>query len=165
MATTPPKRAYDFSIQVPIHRPRAWERLPKTALATRHRGRKVWKRYELRSKEKTGTRENPISIAEDDGEKGNGKDGSPARPVKRRRNGNGAGDEESGAGREGAAEGREVGYIATMRSEAPGTPKRGFPVPDRAKVRLEAGTDHVVLSRQIRKEEEFEAGSVPEGCE
>ena len=89
----------------------------------------MWKRYELRSKEKTGTRENPISVAEDDGEKGDGKDGSPARPVKRRRNGVGAGGEEDGLGWEGATEGREVGYTATMRSEAPGTPKRAFPVP------------------------------------
>ena len=65
----------------------------------------------MRSEKKTGTRENPIRIVEnvEAGEGGN----SPARPVKRRRN-------VQGEEREGAE-----GYTATMRSETPGTPKRG----------------------------------------
>ena len=113
METTSPTRHYDFSIQIPIRRPRAWERAPKTPVATRYRGRKVWKRYELRSKEETGTRENPINVAEDV-EAGEGST-TPARPIKRQKN-------VQSEKREGAE-----GYIATMRSEAHATPKRGSP--------------------------------------
>ena len=107
--TSSPKRQYDFSVQVPVHRPRAWERAPKTSFAPRHRGRKVWKRYELRSKEETvkSSRED-IEQNDDGGE----------RPVKRLRNAQGG-----AKGREGAEDGMNVGYIPTLRSEPPGTPR------------------------------------------
>ncbi|KAL8884903.1 MAG: hypothetical protein Q9192_006744 [Flavoplaca navasiana] len=35
---------------VPIQRPRAWERLPKSPFARRRKGKKVWKRYEVSTK-------------------------------------------------------------------------------------------------------------------
>lgn len=108
-ATTSPKRQFDFSVQVPVRRPRAWERAPKTSFAPRHRGRKVWKRYELRSKEET------VNSSREDLEQNNDVGG---RPVKRLRNAQG-----DAKGREGADDGMNVGYIPTLRSEAPGTPR------------------------------------------
>lgn len=108
-AASSPKPQYDFSVQVPIHRPRAWERAAKTSFAPRHRGRKVWKRYELRSKAETLN-----SSREDIGEN----DDSRERPIKRLRNAQGG-----AKGREGAGDRMNVGYIPTLRSEAPGTPK------------------------------------------
>ena len=107
MATQPPKRQYDFSVQIPARRPRAWERVPSTSFAPRHRGRKVWKRYELRTKQGT-TRS----------DEGNGEGGTTVeRPVKRLRSTRGIAGEKEGAG------GTEGGYVPTMRSQAPGTPR------------------------------------------
>ncbi|KAL8796227.1 MAG: hypothetical protein Q9195_001342 [Heterodermia aff. obscurata] len=107
MATQSPKRHYDFSVQIPVRRPRAWERVPSASVAPRHRGRKVWKRYELRTKQS-------ISRSEGDGEGGAA---AAERPVKRLRSARGE--------REGA-DGTEGGYVPTMRSQTPGTPRRKF---------------------------------------
>ena len=114
MAGADPQRFYDFSIQVPIRRPRAWERVPQTPFAPRHRGRKVWKRYELRSKKQDGNRDKFI-------EDGDAEVAEIAeRPLKRLRNA-----PQFGGGKEGANGPGVGGYIATLRSERPGTPRRG----------------------------------------
>ena len=114
MESTSPKPNYDFSVRVPHRRPRPWERVPKCSFAPRHRGRKVWKRYELRSKEREGTRHSQINRGK--ALENLAGDVSPARPVKRLRN----------VPREEGADAVALGYTATLRSEGPGTPKRGF---------------------------------------
>ena len=143
-ATSSPKRQYDFSVQVPIRRPRAWERAPQTSFAPRHRGRKVWKRYELRSKEET------VDSSREDVEQN---DEVGGRPVKRLRNAQG-----DATGREGADDGMDVGYIPTLRSEAPGTP-RSMSGSQRL-LGNSLSVDHVVFSREIREAKESQTGSI-----
>ena len=113
MATQSPKRHYDFSVQIPARRPRAWERVPATSFAPRHRGRKVWKRYELRTKQGI-TRSDRSGDCEEVGEEG------AERPVKRLRSTRGITGEREGA------DGTDVGFVPTLRSQAPGTPRSMF---------------------------------------
>ena len=113
MATQSPKRHFDFSVQIPIRRPRAWERVPTTSFAPRHRGRKVWKRYELRTKQGT-TRSDHSTNCEETGEEG------VERPVKRLRSTRGIAGEKEGADGTGAS------YVPTLRSQVPGTPRSMF---------------------------------------
>ena len=113
MATQSPKRHFDFSVQIPIRRPRAWERVPTTSFAPRHRGRKVWKRYELRTKQGTTRSEQSTNCEESGGE-------GAERPVKRLRSTRGIAGEKEGA------DGTGAGYVPTLRSQVPGTPRSMF---------------------------------------
>ena len=104
---------FNFAVEIPIRRPRPWERAARASHATRHRGRKVWKRYELRHSDappsmvdskSQHTSENTETVA-----------GTPnQRPVKRLRN-------VPGSGKEGAPDATQ--YIATLREKSSGTPK------------------------------------------
>ncbi|KAL8718466.1 MAG: hypothetical protein Q9225_004397 [Loekoesia sp. 1 TL-2023] len=65
----PPTLAFDLDVSnfqpdLPTHRPRAWDRLPKSPYANRRKGRKVWKRYEPSLKSTRGEKENHIEDAE-----------------------------------------------------------------------------------------------------
>lgn len=44
-------RKFNFAVEVPSRRPRAWERAPKSPAKSHRQGKKVWKRYEVRRKE------------------------------------------------------------------------------------------------------------------
>ena len=114
MESTIAKLQYNFAVEVPIKQPRAWDRVPKSPFASHRRGKKVWKRYELRpdgtkSISGVGNAENTLQISEH-------VPGTPSRrPVKRLRN----------APQREEKEGAPVGavYTTTLRDRAPGTPK------------------------------------------
>ena len=108
------KLQYNFVVEIPIKQPRAWDRVPKSPFASHRRGKKVWKRYELRPDETksisgVGSAENTLQTPEH-------VPGTPSRrPVKRLRN----------APQREEKEGAPVGavYTTTLRDRAPGTPK------------------------------------------
>ena len=114
MESTIAKLQYSFAVEIPTKQPRAWDRVPKSPFASHRRGKKVWKRYELRPDESkfiSGVEnpENTLQIPEHI-------PGTPSRrPVKRLRN----------ALQREEKEGAPVGavYTTTLRDRAPGTPK------------------------------------------
>jgi len=105
---------YNFAVEVPSRRPRAWERAPKSPIKCHRHGKKVWKRYGTKPKEAPQTEikskiheaiQEPEAIAYTPGR----------RPVKRLRNA------PELRAREGASAANN--YTATLREQAPGTPK------------------------------------------
>lgn len=105
---------FNFTVEIPLRRPRPWERAPKSPHKSHRRGKKVWKRHEVRPKEAaqtsdTGANEDAVFVIEEAGS-------TPGRrPVKRLRN---APQKQQ---REGAPD--DTHYTATLRDKAPGTPK------------------------------------------
>ena len=129
MATQSPKRHYDFSVQIPARRPRAWERVPTASFAPRHRGRKVWKRYELRTNKQGATSRSDRSGDREENGNGGEEEEGVERPVKRLRSTRAVvtGGETEGAD---GTTGGVVGYVPTLRSQVPGTPRSMvFPKP------------------------------------
>ena len=105
---------FNFAVLIPARRPRAWERAPRASFASRHRGRKVWKRYELRQND--APRPKADQTPQTSLENTENIVGTPnQRPVKRLRNAPGSGKEE------GAPDATQ--YIATLREKASATPK------------------------------------------
>ncbi len=105
---------FNFAVEVPSRRPRAWERAPKSPIKSHRHGKKVWKRYDSRPKEATHTdfsskNQEPVqefeAIANTPGR----------RPVKRLKN---APELRT---KEGAPAANH--YIATLREKPPGIPK------------------------------------------
>ena len=111
---------FTFQDQVASHRPRAWERAPKSAFANRHRGRKVWKRYDLRAKEPSIQEQGAGSeiLDPEEIELNNEQITRSSRPVKRLRAKHVPDNENNG----GVV--ARTGYITTLRDAAPGTPRR-----------------------------------------
>lgn len=105
----------NFQHHVVPHIPRAWERAPHKPFAPQHRGRKVWKRYNLRSKEieqSTQTlKGHEGSDVEDEGFAGTD------RPIKRQCITNAP--ENPGA----QESQRPSKYITTLRATPPATPR------------------------------------------
>ncbi len=105
---------FNFAVEVPSRRPRAWERAPKSPIKSHRHGKKVWKRYETKPKEATQTNlnskiqeaaEEPEAIANTPGR----------RPVKRLRHA------PELRAREGASAANNS--TTTLREQASGTPK------------------------------------------
>jgi len=111
---------FTFQDQVASNRPRAWERAPKSPFANRHKGRKVWKRYDLRAKgsgtqgQDTGNDALDSEETELDGEQPT----RSSRPIKR------LCLKHAPEPGKGAGVGNANGYITTLRDTAPGTPRR-----------------------------------------
>ena len=97
------------------YRPRPWERAPKSPIASRHHGRKIWKRFEAPSKgqathlDASRASEESLAILGD-------VTNSP-RPVKRMRL------QDAPLGQVGGKENKAARYLATLHSETPSTPK------------------------------------------
>lgn len=106
---------FDFQITAPSRRPRPWERAPKSPFATRRRGRKVWKRYGLRSTESTS--EAPAEVSDT----AKVESLNTARPVKRLRT-----KQAPIAAEEGGKQNPGTSYVATLHETAFGTPKSRF---------------------------------------
>lgn len=110
----------NFQSQAVPHIPRAWERAPHKPFAPQHRGRKVWKRYNLRSKEAEGsTSTEPL--------KGHGDVGAHEeefvdtdRPIKRQCITNAPEDAEAQKCQ------KPPRYVAIVRAKAPGTPRSEY---------------------------------------
>lgn len=105
----------NFQAHVVPHIPRAWERAPHKPFAPQHRGRKVWKRYNLRSKEL----EQPTQTMKGQEGSGSGDErfADTNRPIKRQCITNAPdypGAQESE---------KPPKYITTLRARAPGTPR------------------------------------------
>ena len=101
---------YDFQQCTVPHIPRAWERAPKSSFAPRHKGRMVWKRYELRATEVDPTLHENVQGQAGDFEGG-------LRPIKRRR-------------AKQASEARDLSnnqtpprFFTTLREQPHGTPR------------------------------------------
>lgn len=114
MESATASQLYNFAVEVPSRRPRAWERAPKSPIKSHRHGKKVWKRFETRPKEATQTQSN-FEIQE----AAQGSEvivNTPSRrPVKRLRN----------APEHKVKEGAPAvnHFTATLREKAPGTPK------------------------------------------
>ncbi|KAL9595717.1 MAG: hypothetical protein Q9179_004875 [Wetmoreana sp. 5 TL-2023] len=116
----------------PPHRPRAWDRLPKSPFASKRKGkgRKVWKRYEPPVlKDKTNERGGQMLDGGEiiEGEKGVG-DGAHATKRLRSR--------EKGLSHE---EEKPSKYVTTLKDKVPGTPRRK--VASRRSLRPDWGKD------------------------
>ncbi|KAL8733050.1 MAG: hypothetical protein Q9181_003734 [Wetmoreana brouardii] len=101
----------------PPHRPRAWDRLPKSPFASKRKGkgRKVWKRYEppvLKDKTNEGGGQMLDGGETIKGEKGVG-DGAHATKRLRSREGGSSHEEE-----------KPSKYVTTLEDKVPGTPRR-----------------------------------------
>lgn len=107
--------SFDFQITAPSRRPRPWDRAPKSPFATRLRGRKVWKRYELRSTESASEATTNVSNT------AKVESLNSARPVKRLRM-----KQAPIAAGEGQKQNPGTSYIATLLETASGTPKSWF---------------------------------------
>jgi len=107
---------FNFTVEVPSRRPRAWERAPKSPTKSHRHGKKVWKRYETRPKEATQAELN-LKIHEEAQEPDAIANTPGRRPVKRLRNA------PELRAKEGAAAADCYNYTATLREKAPGTPK------------------------------------------
>ncbi|SLM35937.1 hypothetical protein LPUS_05347 [Lasallia pustulata] len=106
----------NFQPQAVPHIPRAWERAPHKPFAPQHRGREVWKRYDLRSKKPEHSTE--ISDGRDDASGQEEVFADTDRPIKRQCIINAP--ENAGA----YQDQRPPRYIATLRARASGTPRR-----------------------------------------
>lgn len=105
---------FNFAVEVPSRRPRAWERAPKSPVKSHRHGKKVWKRYETRPKEAPQTE--IMSNMHEAAQEAEAIANTPGRrPVKRLRNA------PEHRAKEGASAANH--YIATQRENAPGTPK------------------------------------------
>lgn len=113
---------FDFQISAPSRRPRAWDRAPKSPFATHLRGRKVWKRYELRATESAPEASVEISDAAET------ESPNSARPVKRLR----VKQVPTAAG-EVQNQKPAASYITTLHEVASGTPKSRFYSRDRVR--------------------------------
>lgn len=106
---------FRFTPEAPSRRPRAWERVQRASFASRHRGRKVWKRYELRQNNRSHLNNDPTSSRYTD-ENVDTNAGTPSRrPIKRLRKAARLGNTE------GATDATQ--YITTLHEKALATPK------------------------------------------
>lgn len=112
MCREPNDDVFTFQSTTESRRIRAWDRAPKSPFANRHRGRKLWKRYELRAKEAAHEGQ-----AEPVTELGVLNDLSTNKVIKRMR----VKETSFGSGEEG--EQRPTRYITTLQDTAPGTPR------------------------------------------
>lgn len=111
----PNENLFDFQTTAPSRRPRPWDRAPKSPFATHLRGRKVWKRYELREKESAPeTSTEACDTAEV-------QSSNSARPVKRLRV-----KQAPVAAGEVQNQKPVASYITTLHEIASGTPKSRF---------------------------------------
>ncbi|KAL9008096.1 MAG: hypothetical protein Q9173_006743 [Seirophora scorigena] len=106
-----------FHPERPSQRPRAWERLPKSSHLKRHKGRKVWKRYEPLQRNPAKENQHQMQDGQHDPRELSGLVDS-THAAKRLRS------------REASTnEGPEIGqklsrYVTTLRDKASGTPRR-----------------------------------------
>ena len=114
METAVNHNQFNFIPEAQGRRPRAWERVPRTSHAKRHRGRKGWKRYELRENNPT-TSDLDRTIQTTDENLNTAVETPNRRTVKRLRNATASG---SIAGAPDATQ-----YIVTLCERGPGTPK------------------------------------------
>lgn len=101
---------YDFQQCTAPHIPRAWERAPKSSFAPQHKGRKVWKRYELRATEVDST-------LHDRPQKRGGECEEGLRPIKRRR------AKQAPEARDLANTQTPPRFFTTLREQPHGTPR------------------------------------------
>lgn len=113
---------FDFQITAPSRRPRAWDRAPKSPFATHLRGRKVWKRYELRATESAPEASVEISDAVE------AESSNTTRPVKRLR----VKQVPTAAG-EVQNQKSAASYVTTLHEVASGTPKSQYNSRDRVR--------------------------------
>lgn len=103
----------------PPPRRRGWDRIPKSPFGPRHQGRKLWKRYDIRSWKAAA-----ICGLEDDtpASKPDGNETSaPEKAIKRLR----LKESPSSCAKEDGGK-LSARYITTLRDDAPGTPKSQY---------------------------------------
>ncbi|KAL8710734.1 MAG: hypothetical protein Q9220_004752 [cf. Caloplaca sp. 1 TL-2023] len=108
--------ASNYQPEVPAHRPRAWDRLPKSPFARRRNGRKVWKRYEPPPKTSTSDAENCIhDETPQNVESGGAETTHNAKRLRSRA----LGTPQGSAKKKGSSK-----YVTTLRDKTLGTPRR-----------------------------------------
>ncbi|KAG8530939.1 uncharacterized protein KY384_004296 [Bacidia gigantensis] len=107
--------AIDFQLEFPKHITRGWERTPKSPHVARHKGRKVWKRQDVRANVPS---ESEVEQVTDEGRQalGNVSTNTP-RAVKKQRVQKGGSGPERGRS-------ETLQFHATLRETVVGTPKR-----------------------------------------
>ena len=108
-------KSYNFQPHSPPRCQRAWERAPKSPFAPQHKGRKVWKRYDLRVKETVMAGHDQIQNSSDE-------IANSLPPVKRLR----LGPTQVILDRQ--VEQRSARYITTLRDYTSGTPRSQFAI-------------------------------------
>lgn len=142
-----PENLFDFQVTAQSRRPRPWDRVPKSPFATHLRGRKVWKRYELR--ETKSATEASASASASASITADVESSNSARPVKRLRV-----KQVPVAAGELQNQKPAASYITTLHETASGTPKSRFYFL-RLYLKWSDVTD--TASRKICKAKEFEA--------
>ncbi|KAL8658993.1 MAG: hypothetical protein Q9226_000673 [Calogaya cf. arnoldii] len=99
---------------IPTHRPRAWERIPKSPFARRRNGKKVWKRYEAPAKAPMNEMGTCLSL---DQAHETGADTSTHNAKRLRSRDVSIGGEEG-------VEQKPSKYVTTLRDQVAGTPRR-----------------------------------------